>query len=491
MSTVPRYGRSRFTLIGLLVVCVVGYAFFLARYISPHAAGSDPSGYLHSARLMSQGRLLALPRVLPGYPPAEFGPRAIEPLGFMLRPDGLMAPTYPTGYPLQLIVAAVFGWKHAATVLNVITATVSGLLLFNYGRRLGLNVWSALGGVALLWSCPLFLFSTFQPMSDLSALGWSLAVCYFAMGTREDWRNGILCGLAFGLSVLVRPTNVLLILPLVVAFGLHWRLWLSFGIGAVPGAALLGFSNWRLYGSPFATGYGDISSIFGRGYLPHNLSHFSRWIPVLLTPLVILSVVAPIVAAARTRGLAILSVWALTIIGFYVFYYHAGETWWYLRFILPAFPALILATMVVLQTGWERTRRWPIPAAISLAAAVAGAAGWQFFQTRKLDVLHLEAAERSYPDAAHWAQENLPAGSVLFCMQVSGAFYYYTEFLFFRWDLITPEKNDLLLAAVARQNRPVYAALFSFETPEALDRIGGHWTALATVGQVTFWQRQP
>ena len=44
-----------------------------------------------------------------------------------------------------------------------------------------------------------------------------------------------------------------------------------------------------------------------------------------------------------------LGLWAGLLTGLYAFYFHSGETWWYLRFILPAFPVLILAALVVLQ----------------------------------------------------------------------------------------------------------------------------------------------
>ena len=51
----------------------------------------------------------------------------------------------------------------------------------------------------------------------------------------------------------------------------------------------------------------------------------------------------PWVPVARRRELAVLGLWAALLIGFYAFYFHSGESWWYLRFILPAFPALLLA----------------------------------------------------------------------------------------------------------------------------------------------------
>lgn len=478
-------------LTGLLVICLVGYAFFLVQHSSPYAGGADSSGYLNSARLFSQGEFFARPRVLPGHAAGEFGGFSFVPLGFMRSQDGRMVPTYPTGYPIQLLAAAGFGWARAATVVNVSTALASGLLLFAFCRRLGFSLGLALGGVALLWACPLFIFSATQPMSDLSALGWSLAVLYSALRGRDSWKWGLPCGAAMGFAVLVRPTNLLLGVPVLVALGFRPRSWMAVGLGGLPGALFFCFYNSRVYGSPWITGYADVWSLFRMEHLPPNLAHFARWIPLLLSPLVILALVAPVCAAGRQRGIAVLGAWAATLVAFYAFYYHSGETWWYLRFILPAFPALILAALAALESAWRKHPSRPRTTAAALALVLLGALGWELAQVRQLHVREVKASERTYPDAANWAQQHLPDSSVIFCMQVSGAFFYYTDFLLLRWDVIIPGKYGVLLDTIVRQNRPVYAALFPFETAEAQRLIGGHWVKLSTVGQVTFWQRLP
>ncbi len=491
MSEIARSPWFRPVLVGLLLAGIAGYAAFLWRHVSPYAGGSDPSGYLNSARLLSEGRFFTEPRILPGFTAREFGEFSNVPLGFVLREDGHLTPTYPVGYPLQLLVLSGLGWSKAVKTLNVATALAGGLVLFAYCRMLGLAAWLSLGGVVLLWSCPLFIFLSLQPMSDLSALTWSLLVLYNALRVRESLRWGLFCGAAMGIAVLVRPTNILLAAPLLVALGFRFRSWLAVGLGGLPFAAFFCYYSWRLYGSPFVTGYGDVSGLFRKENLLHNLAHFSHWIPLLLSPLVLFALVAPGTAAGRRRGVVVPAVWVVVLIGLYAFYYHSGETWWYLRFILPAFPALILGTLVVLETGWREVGKRSVSATVVLALLLLAAAGWQIKHIPGLDVLNFKNYERSYPEAAQWARENLPAQSAVFCMQVSGAFLYYTDFLMFRWEQIMPEKQKFLLEELARQHRPVYAALFSFETADALERIGGHWVKLATVGQVTFWQRQP
>jgi hypothetical protein len=128
---------------------------------------------------------------------------------------------------------------------------------------------------------------------------------------------------------------------------------------------------------------------------------------------------------------------------------------------------------------------------MAAAALLAISAAWQISAIQRLDVMTLEQRERTYPDSAHWAQTHLPANAAIFCLQVSGALFYYNDFLLIRWDQIASDRSSLLLATLAAQKRPIYAALFPFESAEAFKKIGGHWTKLSTVGQVTFWERQP
>jgi hypothetical protein len=491
-TRLPGSGWLRKITITLMAAGVVGYVIYLANLIAPYAVGSDSSGYLNNARLLSEGKFYTSPRLLAGQSPTQFGEMSNVPLGFTLRKDGHMAPTYPTGYPLQLAAIAVFSdWNHAAIYLNALTALASGWLLYAFSRKLGLNAGIALGGVALLWCCPLFLFSTFQPMSDLSALCWTLAALYWALIARERWQFGILSGLALGIAILVRPTNVLLTPSILVAMGIRPRQWLATALSAFPAVAFFCYYNWRVYGSPWVTGYGSVASSFSTGFLPHNLAHFLHWIPILLSPVVVIALAAPFTPSGKQRGFAALVTWVATLGGFYTFYYNSGETWWYLRFILPAFPALIVALLAVFEAGWRSAKFPRRVTAVVIGALLLFGVGWEKRQIVPLDVLNLKGNERSYPDAAQWAKKNLPANSVIFCMQVSGAFLYYTDFLLLRWDQILPVNYGPLMQSVARDNRPVYAALFGFEMPDAFDRIGGHWIKLSTVGQVTFWQRQP
>lgn len=484
-ATYLRRGWMTIPLIG-----VVAYLGILSTHISPHAGGSDSSGYLTSARLLAQGKFFAPVRSLPEHSSVAFGAMAFQPLGLRLHPTGdRLVPTYPIGLPLHLGAAAqIVGWDYTVIAVNLLSILASGGLLWTLARQLGLSpLWSA-AGVLWLWLCPVFIFSALQPMSDLLALAWSLAVLSSALRVRDDWRWGLACGAALSLAVLVRPTSALLVFPGLIALGLQWRAYLAVGAAGLPGAALFAFYNWKVYGSPLVTGYGEVWSAFSRAYFAPNLLQFAHWIPILFSPLIIVALAAPFLPTARLRGYKMLAVWFMTLVSFYGFYYCASETWWYLRFILPAFPALILAALSVLAATEQALQFTPKKTAMVAAALLAISAAWQIRAIQRLDVMTLEQRERSYPDSARWAQTHLPANAAVFCMQTSGALFYYSNFLVIRWD---QDPSDPLLNTLAAQKRPIYAALLSFESAAALKNIGGNWTKLSTVGQVTFWERQP
>ncbi|HET7534879.1 MAG TPA: hypothetical protein VFJ90_00395 [Candidatus Didemnitutus sp.] len=475
----------------LLAVGAVIYAVFLVRHSASFASGSDASGYFNSARLLSEGRFWADPRLPAGHGHTEFGLMAFQPLGFIMDLNApRMAPTYPTGLPLHLLIGSwLGGWNHASTLVNLVAAFASGALVWLLGRRLELSIyWTALG-VALLWLCPLFLFSALQPMSDVLALVWSLAALYAVLRSRDGWRWSLGAGFALSMAVLVRPSNALLVLPVAVALGIEVRRYLWLALGGVPGGAFFGYYNWHVYGSPWKTGYGDVSTAFSRDFVAHNLAHFAHWIPALLTFFVCAALVAPFLRAGRNRDLAVLGLWAAILTGFYAFYYHSGETWWYLRFILPAFPVFVLAALVVLQCAGDRvlTARWSwilvvVVAAIALTSQVR--------LTRQLSATAVMPGEGYYMQTAAWAREHLPPNAVLYSMQVSGSLYFYSDFMVVRWDQIIAGRIPNLFTVFAEEHRPVYAVLYEFETKDAFKRLGGTWKKIGTVGESVFWKME-
>jgi len=477
--------------VAALAVC---YAWFLAVNGSSLASGSDESGYFNSARLLAAGTAGTPVPTIEGLSGHHWNPVLQQPLGFTLRKDtGQFIPTYPVGLPLHLLIAAqVVGWDRSAILVNVLGALASGLLLVLFGRRVcGLRWAWALASVAFLWMCPLFIFFSLQPMSDMPTTVWTLLAFYAADRSRERWSWAIVSGFAVGLSVLMRPTNALILLPLAVLLGGNWRLWIAMIAGGLPCALFQGGYNFWIYGTVLTSGYGDIRSLLQFDFVPPNASHFARWIPRLLTPLVLLALGLPWFLRARPRVVGSIIVWSVTLIGFYLFYFHSGETWWYLRFILPIFPFLLLAAAMVGQRLTDLIPQHNFRAGL-IALIVIFGLNQQFKLSRELDVSSPQSADLAYLHMMDWLRQSIPADSIVVAMQASGALHYYTDFTLVRYDLMEPATFDRVVQAARIHGRPIYAPLFPFEIDPVVNaRLGGKWKKVTSIDYLTIWRLQP
>src|SRR5205814_8950768 len=131
------------------------------------------------------------------------------------------------------------------------------------GRQLGLSHLASAAGSVILAACPVFLMYSAQPMSDVVATFWTLAALSAAVASDRRPLFASLAGAAFAVSVCVRPSNLLLAIPLAFALrGLSSpRKLILAAAAALPfGIALMLWNN-ALYGSPFTTGYGGLGGL--------------------------------------------------------------------------------------------------------------------------------------------------------------------------------------------------------------------------------------
>ena len=135
----------------MLAVSFVIYGIFLGRNESAYAGGSDSSGYLNSARLLSEGRVHGERRFIEGLPPESAPPWTYLPLGFIPHNDRDMVPTYSIGMPLLLAAAAaVAGWDLAPHLVLWIHAMAGVGLMYLLARRAGVSWLGSLVGAAIL-----------------------------------------------------------------------------------------------------------------------------------------------------------------------------------------------------------------------------------------------------------------------------------------------------------------------------------------------------
>jgi hypothetical protein len=483
------------------------YAVFLAWYHCPYAAGSDSSGYMNSARLLLEGKLSTPLRVTAGLT-ADVLPRMyLYPLG--MRLDAIeqnLVPAYPVGLPLHYAaVGLVTGLDPAVTVVGVLSALAFALLLYLTAREFGVTPgWSA--AVTLLAAIsPLTLQFALRVMSDLVAATWALAVilCALRSSRHAGWAVG--AGAALAMAVLIRPTNALLFLPAALALQPRLRIWIAFGLGGAPAALFLAWYNHALYGTYLTTGYGNVSTMFGARHLLPTVQHFALWLPVVATPFVLAAAALPWLKVGW-RAKLVLVAWAVPFFFLYGLYECTQETWWYLRFILPALPALLIAAALGLQRinypSWflasrllpgdatsaevarGRVARVPLVIILFLAAT-----GWMLAWDRALKISQAELEERSYLQVGRWVAGQMPAPAIVAGYQVSGAILYYTDRPFINPINMLPDDFARFSAWLDREHRPLYAVLYPYEESDILQRMPGRWEVVTKLRQATIWRR--
>lgn len=449
--------------------------------------GADSSGYFNAAHTLLAGATQQPAREISGLRMAEMPHFTYVPLGFIPSPEkSALIPTYPIGLPLLFAGSAtLLGWETGPKVMMVLHALAGLLLCYLLARQASLSpAVSALPALALAVS-PLQVMFSFQAMSDVPALAWCALALFMAL--RRGVGPALACGLAIGVAVLIRPTNVLLFIPMAIALGGEWRRWLLVGLGGLPAAGVLAGYNWLAYGSPLSTGYGNaLSTLVSLEWVPRTLLHYLQWIPVTASPLVLALLAAPKAGALDRRTLWTHAAWLALVASFYAAYYHTHETWWYLRFLLPAYPSLLVLSAAGGVTLASRLRPAWHPAAWGVAALVIAVNG--VLWNRHFASHHAGFHEQLYPRAVRLISDKVPAEAVIMTMQLSGVLYNQTAHTLVRWDMLDgewPRVRD----ALAAQGRPVYAVLFAFELDYGFhERVPGNWVKIAEFDVVSLWK---
>ncbi len=487
-------GRLTNPAVAGLAGLLVAYGALLVALIGAVPGGSDNSGYFNEARLLARGEFRATIRSLPGLPAHEAPPYLYIPLGFKPSSPGAatMVPTYSPGLPLLLVPAArLVGWRNAGDLVLILHSLAGIALTFALGRRCGLPAAWALLAAAALAASPLYLFTSLQALSDVPATAWATAAVLAALAARERagwaWAAGACVGVAF----LVRPNNFLVGLPVALALGASPRRLLAAAAGALPSLAAWMAINHAAYGSALESGYGAIGAEFHAALVPSTLAFCAVWMPMLLGPVILAGPFLVLARRGRTRVTWVLLAWSAAFIAFFLPYRWTHEAWWFLRFLLPAAPALIVAGLIAAHEWVEgvgdRLRgvsHRVLPALLALATV-----GVEASQGGPLgEAWTIGHGERKYGRVAEWLRAHAPAEAALVAVQASGALFYYLDNTVVRWDQITPGNAARVEAAVA--GRPLFAALFPFERP-ALETLPGKWVRVGNVEDVTLWRRDP
>jgi hypothetical protein len=220
--------------------------------------------------------------------------------------------------------------------------------------------------------------------------------------------------------------------------------------------------------------------------------HFTKWLALLL-PAVVL--VLPFAALTRRetrhREFVGLGLLFASVTGLYLFCAYSHDSWTYLRYILPAVPALILAGLLGVEAlALGPGARWPRAfRPVAALTLMLWAAGISWHWNRTLAVFWVPVYERAYESAALLVRQHAPANALVVCCNVSGSIYYYTDLPALLFDTVEPHEFARYVALARGAGRPVYAAIFDIEEEDSIRRrCPGAWTRIASAGNIGIWR---
>ena len=358
-------------LAGITALAVVGLGLWKGAFV---AGGADSYGYLSQARLWAHGTLEIEQPIMTAVS-WPFSDLSLTPLGYRPAPQGpFIVPVYAPGLPM---VMAVFERVAGSDAVFYVVPLLGGAAVWATYLMGAVTAGPAVGLAAavLLATSPVFLYQLMSPMSDVPVTAW-WTLCLALLPFKRRAAT-LAAGVLAGIAILTRPNLV----PILCVPGM-FLLWavvrdrtdrksavqrlLLFLCGPIPACLVVAYLNARWYGGVLKNGYGSLDYLYGRENLWPNLTLYSGWLLESQTPVVLLAVVAPFLirrraaTASRIFGPRALAVTWLSFIaavaGCYAFY-APFDAWWYLRFLLPAFPPMLVLTSIVLigaATGLAR-----------------------------------------------------------------------------------------------------------------------------------------
>lgn len=475
-----------------LSAALLAYGAVLVVLVGAVPGGADSAGYFNEAHLFAHLRIHEPTRTLASLPATTERPFVYVPLGYRPAPDGSarLVPTYPPGFPLLILaVARTIGWRHAGDIVMVLHSLAGLALTYALGRRLGLSLSWSMAGVVLLAASPLYLFMSLWAMSDVPAMAWVTAAMVLAWKSRERPAWALAAGACAAVAFLVRPSNCVIALPMAIVVGLSPRRVLLTAAGGLPGVVAWMAINHAAYGGYLQTGYVTIGNEFHESIVSGTFGFYMRWLPVVLCPLVLVSPSILAFLGTRTRMAASLAVWAAAYLAFYAPYRWTHMDWWYLRFLLPAAPALLVSALMVLQWTFEALRG-KIPGLASgalVACLFIVSIRDEVMRIRPLHAWSIGHGEEKYGRVADKLKSIAPKNSVVIAEQFSGADYYFNNLVVIRAAALGPGFDEQVRQAVRKEGRPVYLIAFP---PEQIfvGMLPGKWVRVASVEDVAIWR---
>ena len=445
------------------VATIAGLAgAFAISYQTFSAAGADASGYLSQAAMLASGALTYIEPLgaIADWPGAA---STFLPLGWWMTADvSTQVPTYPIGLPLLMVPLHVAGGALFASLIG----PASLALTVWAGARLAHRVAGASAALlAAVWiaTSPVALIAAMQPMADMPATAaWLVCwVAVLALDSDEGRRKntlGVAAGLAAGVAVVIRPNLAPAVaVPAALLLLRHRRLLPAFAMPVALAAVIVGYVQWRWFGSPLRSGYGTAGQIYAMSNMVPNAGLYTEWLLDTHGPWLLAAPLAAI--AVPSRSLRWLLVFAAAIVVAYLVY-AVFEVWTYLRFVLPA---LAIAMVAVSTLIVHVSSRWPAARFAVVFLAILAVASLQIRSARTHDVFSLASRHARALLAGRYLEAATPERSLIIAGEQSGSLRYYTGRSIVRWELTSPETLEIAVARAQAAGYDVWVALDEFE----------------------------
>lgn len=438
------------------------------------AGGADQYAYVSQADLWLQ-RDLTVPIPLAAKAPWPEAVVTFAPYGFRPAVGGAaLVPVTAPGLPLLMAGAKAVAGHCAMFLITPLCGALLVWITFAIGRRLDSDAL----GLSAAWLCatsPAMLAMLVSPMSDVPASACWAAAIYFTLRTSSS--SAFLAGLAASAAILIRPN----LAPVAVILVL-WTMWsapqrvrsaLLLIAGTLPGCLFIAWINTQLYGSPLASGYGSLSALFSVSHVSVNVERYGQWlmesqtplaaigIAVLLVPLKAIWRTPPQQRAAAMMGAIVVVVWALYLL------YTPFEAWWFLRFMLPAWPAMCLGSAAVVMR-LARSRMYTPRFVAYALLAIVGAHNLYYASTH--GAFPSGEGDHRYVSIAKMVEEATEPSAVIVTGQHSGPVRYYGGRATLRFDLLDPAWLDRAVQWLDAEGRHPYFLLEEWEVTAFQER---------------------
>lgn len=406
------------------------YAYFRAR----HVAGCDTWTYLSQARLL---RGLDVGVDLEGaWDPVRY--RALVPLCYELAERNLV-PAMPPGYSAELALGGLFGLEFfVSPAVGALTALLFYLSAERYAGRIAATL------LTLLWvTSPIVIWASVSLMGDLSA-ACALLLAHVLLETKRTRGAGFVLGASMG----IRPTNLLFVGSVLARKNPRAELW-AFAVAAAAG--LFGWALFGLgrYGPSMFGMYGDNAHAITYERVGEQLRFFGSMTFAVFPLILPLALVGALVGPPTRTPLVI---WVLGIVLFYAGWRWPYTRWWWLRHVIPAYPALALLAAHGVATVRARLPFAPRQVALVGLVAALGNVVWALHFSWSHG-LFTRRADATFEEDSIKIRKLVPQNSLIGGVNFSGPLRLYGHLESFRWD--DPGAPMLIDDALAA-GRPVY-----------------------------------